>query len=328
MLNNSYRAKSLIGIKGERDPGGPMSKLSCTRLVVLCLALSAVGVAQTSFKYVSINYPGAYSTQANGINNGGEIVGTYTKSSCTVSCVTRGFKYVNKTFTSINFPGAYSTSVEGVNDYGDIVGSYITSADAVITHGFLLLHGGHFETLDLTGLSQSNTSPFGVNKYLTVVGSYIDDSSAGVGFIWKNGNFTKVDLGGGAVQQSLNDDSNLGVMVGFFSRNGVPHMFLKKGSDVDVLPNTRTKAGTMQSGGVNGRGDVVGVVYGHAAFYAPQMERGEGSSDGPEPAFHYVELNFPGATQTAPSKINYNRAIVGTYQKSDHVNHGFLAVPQ
>ncbi len=305
-----------------------MFKHSTIRLVVLCIAASAFATAQTSFKYVAINYPGAFSTQATGINNGGEIVGTYMKSSCTVSCATRGFKYVNKTFTSINFPGAFSTSVEGVNDYGDIVGSYTTSADAVITHGFLMLHSGHFETLDLTGVSQSNTSPLGVNKYLTVVGSYIDDSSAGVGFIWKNGTFTKVDLGGGAVQQSLNDDSNLGVMVGFFSRNGVPHMFLKSGSDVDILPNTRLKAGTMQSGGVNGRGDVVGVVYGHAAFYAPQMERGESSTDGREPAFHYVELNFPGAVQTAPSKINYNRSIVGTYQNANGVNHGFLAIPQ
>jgi hypothetical protein len=84
----------------------------------------------------------------------------------------------------------------------------------------------------------------------------------------------------------------------------------------------------MQSGGVNGRGDVVGIAYGHAAFYAARVERGETSTDQPEPTFLNVELNFPGAAQTAPSGINYYRAIVGTYQKSDHVNHGFLAVPQ
>jgi hypothetical protein len=305
-----------------------MVKRTVARIAFAFLAISSIAFAQTSFKYVSINFPGAFSTQANGINNGGEIVGTYLKTICSGSCATHGFKYVNGKYTTINFPGAFSTSVNGVNDYGDIVGSYITSADAAITHGFLLLHTGHFETLDLTGVSQSNTTPLAVNKYLTVVGSYIDDSSAGVGFIWKNGSFTKVDLGGGAVQESLNGVSNPGLMVGFFSRNGQPHIFVKSGTDVDVLPNTRSKAGTMESGGVNGRGDVVGVVFGHAAFYSARVERGESSNDHPEPTFHSVELNFPGAAQTGPSAINYNRAIVGTYQKSDHVSHGFLAVPQ
>lgn len=305
-----------------------MSTRTLLRIVFGCLALTSLGAAQTSFKYVSINFPGAYSTQANGINNGGEIVGTYMKSACTGTCATRGFKYAGGKFTSINFPGAFSTSVNGVNDYGDVVGTYLNTAGDVIGHGFLLLHTGHFETLDLSGVSQSNTTPLAINKYLTVVGSYIDDSSSGVGFIWKNGTFTKFDLGGGAIQQSLNGDSNLNVMIGFYSSNGQSHMFLKSGSDLDVLPNTRLKAGTMQSGGVNGRGDVVGVVYGHAAFYAPGVERGESSTDGPEPSFTHVELNFPGAAQTGPSSINYNRAIVGTYQKSDHIDHGFLAVPQ
>lgn len=299
-----------------------------TRIILVCFALTSITFAQTQFKYVSINFPGAFSTQVNGINNGGEIVGTYMKTSCTGTCVTHGFKFVNSKFTTVDIPGASSTTVEGVNDFGDLVGSFINSSNTTISHGFLLHHTGRLETLDLTGQDQSNTTPLGINKNLTVVGSFIDDSSQGVGFIWQNGKFTRFDLGGGAIQQSINDISNLGVMIGFFFKNGQSHAFIKSGSDLDVLPDFRTESSTAQAGGVNGRGDIVGMAFGHGGFFAAQVEKGEGATDKPETAPHYVELRFPGAIQTAPSGINFNRAIVGTYQGSDRVNHGFLAIPR
>ena len=138
------------------------------RVAIASSVLVCASFAQTSFKYVAINFPGAFSTQANGINNGGEIVGTYTTSACTASCVSHGFKFVNNKFISINIPGASSTTAEGVNDFGDIVGTFIGS-NPTITHGFLLHHTGRLETLDLTGANQSNTTPLGINKNLTVV---------------------------------------------------------------------------------------------------------------------------------------------------------------
>jgi hypothetical protein len=79
---------------------------------------------------------------------------------------------------------------------------------------------------------------------------------------------------------------------------------------------------------LNGRGDIVGMAFDHAGFYAAGVENGENAADKPEAAPHYVPLRFPGAIQTTPAGINFNRAIVGWYQGSDRVNHGFLAVPR
>jgi uncharacterized membrane protein len=219
------------------------------RVAIASSVLVCASFAQTSFKYVAINFPGAFSTQANGINNGGEIVGTYMPSACTGSCVTHGFKFVNKKFTRIDIPGATSTTAEGVNDFGDIVGTFIGS-NTTITHGFLLHHTGRLEILDLTGLDQSNTTPLGINKNLTVVGSYIDDSSSGIGFIWQNGRFTRFDLGGGAIQQSINDISNPGVMIGFFFKAGESRTFVKAGKDLDILPDFIRQPSTAQAAGV------------------------------------------------------------------------------
>ncbi len=41
-----------------------------------------------------------------------------------------------------------------------------------------------------------------------------------------------------------------------------------------------------------------------------------------------MALKFPNATNTCTKSINYARSIVGTYQDSRYVNHGFLAIPQ
>ena len=72
---------------------------------------------------VTIAFPGASATQAFGLNDEGEVVGTYTIGTGN-NAVTHGFTWMNGRFTTVNFPGASSTTINGVNDAGDIVGFF------------------------------------------------------------------------------------------------------------------------------------------------------------------------------------------------------------
>ena len=98
-----------------------------------------VCVAAAAQSFVPIDFPGASSTQAWGINAHGEIVGFYVNPDTTV----HGFSLKGGVFSSIDFPGASNTQANGVNAQGDVVGTYAMSG---VTHGFLLT-GGRFTTI-------------------------------------------------------------------------------------------------------------------------------------------------------------------------------------
>jgi hypothetical protein len=68
-------------------------------------------------------FPGASATQAFGLNDVGEVVGTYNVGTGN-NAVTHGFTWMNGTFTSVDIPAASATFINGVNDEGDIVGFY------------------------------------------------------------------------------------------------------------------------------------------------------------------------------------------------------------
>ena len=64
--------------------------------------------------------PGSSRTDANSINDGGQIVGSYVD-----GAGTHGFFLdTDGTFTSLDFPGATRTVARGINNAGEIVGSY------------------------------------------------------------------------------------------------------------------------------------------------------------------------------------------------------------
>jgi uncharacterized membrane protein len=89
-----------------------------------------------------LTFPGATMTQAFGINDLGEVVGTYTTGSGK-SAMSFGFTWTARAgFRSVSDPlGKGTTTINGVNDKGDLVGFYADAAGN--THG-LLLAQGHF----------------------------------------------------------------------------------------------------------------------------------------------------------------------------------------
>ena len=104
------------------------------------------GYLSSGSTYVLLNVPGAFGTAATGLDNAGDVVGTFTSLQSTAA---QGFVYKAGVFTTIDLPGAVSTLPAAINDAGVIAGTY--SDGAGNAHGFI----------DTAGLFSDVTGPGG-----------------------------------------------------------------------------------------------------------------------------------------------------------------------
>ena len=167
----------------------------------------------------TIDYPGAQSTIARGINDANRIVGYYRDSQ---DGTQHGFVYDGRNFKAVDVPGAVNTFATGINNWGDIVGYYtaIDSAGQYHDHGFLFDHAGHFTTIDVNLPEQSqavlrDTRCYGINGPGIIVGTFIDGNGTH-GFVQNNGSFLVVDAPGtppavGTAVEGINDQGQLTV---------------------------------------------------------------------------------------------------------------------
>lgn len=84
-----------------------------------------------------ISFPGASSTNVSGINNSGQVVGTFCNPSDNIfnpfPC--HGFVLFNGNYQTIDFPGSMNTFAGTINNLGQIVGQYQDTSR--VFHGFL-----------------------------------------------------------------------------------------------------------------------------------------------------------------------------------------------
>lgn len=185
-----------------------------------------------------------------GINNSGEIAGSY-------SAVTwgNGFTYSGGTYADVIVPGATAGTIAyGLNNVGQIVGSF---ADNVGQHGFLytvssgiyttlnvpgayaslaigindssvitfewvntsfvysgaVLNGSHYTTLNVPGMSQSKAR--GINVHNQIVFNAQDSSGVWHGFLYKRGTFTQFDVANAANTYSFGINSAQQIVGGY-----------------------------------------------------------------------------------------------------------------
>src|SRR5208337_1632585 len=195
----------------------------------------------------TVDQPNASSTNVNGINNSGQIVG-WGSPTPGVQASGGSFLDVGGVFTTINVPG----EVYGISNKGQMVGSYVDASGA--NHGFLNV-GGVFTTVDEPGAWL--TAARGVNSTGQVVGYYYDNTGVH-GFLDIGGVFTTINVPGASYTYAygIND---AGQIVGDYgSGNGV-HGFLDVGgvfTTVDV-PGAHWTTIT----GINNSGQIVGYDY-------------------------------------------------------------------
>jgi probable HAF family extracellular repeat protein len=145
------------------------------------------------------------STTASGINNQGQIVGSFDG---------RGYLYSNGRFTALDFPDASFTSLRGINDAGAIVGDFQGAGSG---HGFLYSQDA-FTAIDVPGAS--NTQVTAINDAGQIVGSFLDEDGNSHAFVDNGSEFTVLNppnASPGATEYSATGINNAGQILGDYT---------------------------------------------------------------------------------------------------------------
>jgi hypothetical protein len=184
------------------------SQLCASFLLILVLSANAVSQKAetkvvprtgTGFQYTSFQVPGSSSTVASGVNNLGDIVGTFVSDG-----VQSGFLYTGGTFQTIACPNSGSTIAQGINDAGVVVGWCSESGSVV---GFIYQNGSY---RFVAYPKAKQTVLIGINNEGAIVGVLEKVKTRQLGFLYSNGTFTLI----GGKNGSLSGLNNLGMIAG------------------------------------------------------------------------------------------------------------------
>ena len=304
----------------------PLTYIFRITYAVLCLTAGLESVVwSSSFNFIPIDIPGATSTQANGINDRGQIVGTFVDA----GNQQHGFLQDKRRFTTIDAPNligegfsrTVGTTADGINSRGDIVGNFSTFADrGEFEYGFLERKGAFSIT---AGGPLGIANPRDINNRGQIVGNFF---GAGAGGFLRdtNGKLTTINVPG-AGATSVFGINNRGDIVGAYGANrfaGNDHAFLldKKGNLTTIdVPGARFT----QAFGINDAGVIVGGFTNVSCLnnICSSDTHGFLYNDG---AFTTVDV--PGATFTTVTDINNAGLFVGLFRDATGL-HGFVDPP-
>jgi uncharacterized membrane protein len=255
------------------------------------------GAAYT-FTTIDAPYQGVFRTFAHGINDSGEISGSYWTTNASTGLISHGFLLNNGTFSTYDFMSS-GTSFSAINNQGQVVGS---SGNV----GFLFSNG-QFSTITVPGAIKTFAN--GINNTGQIVGE-ADTSTIVESFLLSGGNYSFFNPGGFVL--GINDVGQIvgtaGAM-GYLLSNGIESLI--------TFPATCLVSSSLN--GINDHGTIVGAYSGGCIVGV------RGLILGPNGVFSTLEV--PGSTLTILSGINNEGDIVGTYTDSNDVVHGFLATP-
>jgi len=281
----------------------------------------------TAFNFSDIDFPGAQSTSASGINAAGQIAGTFIDQSGNYS----GFVYSGGTFTSFScpantsFPGTVAeTWAYGINDSGKVVGycmyatpPYSAGKGGVGETGFAY-SGATFTLINYPGAFE--TFPAGIDASGRISGSYENNDTNpegdSQGFLYSGGTFSTVDYANAQDTEIEGMNASAGTLVGYavMYSNGT-----YDGSNPFTY-NNGTFSNIGISGvpsGINDGGQVVGYsTASNSAISGFLFSNGD-----------LLPISYPSAQQTSANGINDAGQVVGSYEDQAGKWHGFLANP-
>lgn len=269
-----------------------------------------VPAAQAQYTYTKIMYPGSTWTEAAGVNDLGQVVGTYTDP----AGVAHGFLYHNGVYSTVDYPGTAHNYAFGINDQGEIVGSYSEVMPRGPYHASLR-SGGVWSAYDFPG---NETDGRAINSAGDIVGIY----NAGYGtpdhgFLKVGANYTSIDYPGASLTYvfGLND---AGYVSGTYrDGTGLLKGFIYFGGNYASI--VYPSATETYIGGINNANTLVGwkIEGGKVGGFVSTAGR-----------FRSVQVSFANAANTRPRAINDGGVVVGTYTAPDClVGCSFIATP-
>jgi uncharacterized membrane protein len=269
-----------------------------------------------SYLFTEVVVPGATSTNAQGINAGGDIVGGFKDA----KSVGHGFVVKDGTATTIDYPGAAYTDARGIGPSGVIVGNYWTPAEVGVQaaiHGYVLARDGTFT--DVTSPTHINSIVQRVLPDGTILGCLHDhDQMASmIGFMLTARGYETIDAFA-SMHNGATPDRRL--IVGLYT-NGATTPAHQEAYTIDdgqwsafVVPDSNFTT----AWDVNPRGEIVGV-YRDAAHNRFHGYVRDGDV--------YAPLDVPGATATRAFGINAGGDVVGSFVDAIGVTRAFIATP-
>ncbi len=272
---------------------------------------------------VDVPFAGASETELFGINNAGDIVGSYADA----NAVRKGFWLRNGVFETIAPEGATDTRAFGINTSGQITGRYKDAAG--VQHGFLREPDGQYI---LVNPGAAFNYAWGINDSSQLTSYNFDFPTANdiviTSFLREpDGTFAQVPSSGGVGGNVFRGINNAGVMAGW----NLPESGFTPTKIIDGLIY---EDGAFTTLSIDAERHTLpddidnhGRIVGHTAPL--DFSEIHGFLRNPEGEFH--RFGIPGAEATIAQGINDDGVIVGWFEihqeDGEHQIHGFIATP-
>lgn len=248
------------------------------------------------YSFTKLEIPGALAAVANGINAGGDIVGTYRNAGGIHGFILRGGDV-----TSFDFPGATVTEGRGIGPGGEVVGSYrLPGETGFRIHGFHRTSDGEFVQADFPG------HPYAIPQRILPDGTILgcrhhQDLMASMrGAQMGRDGYAETDAFA-SMHNGATPDGRLivGLYTNMMERRGEGYVIEDGVFTPLLVPGSRSTA----AWDVNPAGEIVGVFSDASGIHGfVRLQNGE-----------FVTLDVPGATVTRAFGINARGDVVGTY---------------
>ena len=272
---------------------------------------------------VDVPFAGASETELFGINNAGDIVGSYVDA----NAVRKGFWLKNGVFETIAPEGATDTRAFGINASGQITGRY-KDADGV-QHGFLREPDGMFITVNP---GAADNFAWGINDSGQLTSYHFDFPTTNdiviTSFLREpDGTFVQVPSSGGVGGNVFRGINNAGVMAGWnlpesgFTPTEFINGLIYEDGEFTTLSIDRERHTLPDD--IDNHGRIVGHT---APLDFSEIQGFLRTSEG---VFHL--FGIPGAETTVAQAINDDGVIVGWFEihseDDEEQIHGFIATP-
>ena len=297
--------------------------------LIAAVAVAAVTPASASaYTFTTLSVadamPSYFGTRAFGINDSGQVVGTYTSASG-LQCFV--FDQTSASYTTFNDPvSSTGTIAQGINASGQVVG-YIPflATDRIILRDPA---SGTFTTI-ASQAGQAYPSATGINDAGQILGYYTDT----IGPLPAITSFVRdpVNAGYTILQDPNSGDqftpsftlasgiNDAGQVVGFFGDlAGANDGFLFDPTTGSYTTLDVPSAANTYAQGINNSGQIVGYYDDNQVTQSFVLDLATGV---------YATLNDPGAVSTFAAGINDAGQIVGYATDSSGVTRAFLATP-